>query len=78
MRHLRVPLGECLEEEKDMKKRFSKAMVIAELEALIDWHESNYGFKRERGWSQVQERNQDAQRAYGAYRQVLDLWEAWS
>lgn len=55
------------------KRRFSKQMVIDQLNTQIDHFEGRYKFTHETGYAQVEGRGEEINRAYGLWSYAVEL-----
>lgn len=55
------------------KRRFSKALVIEQLDKQINHGVEAYGFHDRTGWDQVAKKSQATNRAYGLWKYAVDL-----
>jgi hypothetical protein len=53
--------------------RFSKAALLEVLRARAEFTRAEWGFREELGWIQVEGKGEEANREYGAFRELLDL-----
>ncbi len=55
------------------KRRFSKQVVIDQLDKQIDHFQKQHGFHHRTGWAQVDKKGEAVNRAYGQWRYCADL-----
>lgn len=61
-----------------MKQRFCGATLAMWVSDRLDYYEATYGFTRKNGWSQVEGKGEEINRAYGEYDCCLSLIDAFS